>query len=206
MTLKELQSPKTERMKVDQSTIYRLLCNTSLYEGHKRSHYSKRSVRKHLQSLPESITVTQLHCGKRYCAQMRPGQSLFQPQIQSYMCSATAMLPTQKNSIRTVKYGAVSILLWGDFSSAGTGHLVKVEGRMDGANFMELLHENQCQNLSVGYTRGQINTGVATAYSFVNALGDVQHCSETAKQTSLEVRQNGTCVLCKCNAYPKNCH
>lgn len=70
------------------------------------------------------------------------------------------MLPTpQKNSIRTVKYGAVSILLWGGFSSAGTGHLVKVEGRMDGANFMELLHENQCQtakkknkNISVGYT------------------------------------------------------
>lgn len=77
------------------------------------------------------------------------------------MCSATAVLPTpQKNSIRTVKYGAVSILLWGGFSSTGNGHLVKVEGRMDGANFMELLHENQCQsakknktNLSVGYMR-----------------------------------------------------
>ncbi len=57
-----------------------------------------------------------------------------------------AVLPTQKNSICTVKYGAVSILLWGDFSSAGTGHLVKVEGGMDGANFVELLHESQCQS------------------------------------------------------------
>lgn len=44
MTLKALQSPETERLKLDQSTIYRVLYNTALYEGHKRSHYSKRSV------------------------------------------------------------------------------------------------------------------------------------------------------------------
>lgn len=44
MNLKVLQSPETKQMKVDQSTIYRVLYNTTIYEEHKRSHYSKRSV------------------------------------------------------------------------------------------------------------------------------------------------------------------
>ena len=38
-----------------------------------------------------------------------------------------------KNTIPTVKHGGGSIMLWGCFSLAGTGALVKKEGKMDGA-------------------------------------------------------------------------
>lgn len=102
----------------------------------------------------ESITVTQRHCGKRFVLRWDQDRAYFSHRFKA-IC---AVLPTQKNSIRTVKYGAVSILLWGDFSSAGSGHLVKVEGRMDGVNFVELLHENvsllkNSKNLSVIHMR-----------------------------------------------------
>ena len=46
----------------------------------------------------------------------------------------------------TVKHGGVSIMLWGCFSVAGTGRLVRIEGRTNGAKFTEILDENLLQN------------------------------------------------------------
>ena len=43
-----------------------------------------------------------------------------------------------KNIIPTVKYGGGRIMLWGCFSSAGTGKLVRIEGMMDGAKYSEM--------------------------------------------------------------------
>jgi hypothetical protein len=40
-----------------------------------------------------------------------------------------------ENTIRTVKHGGGSIMLWRCFSSAGTGKLVRIEGMMDGAKY-----------------------------------------------------------------------
>ena len=47
-----------------------------------------------------------------------------------------------EHTIPTVKYGGSSIMLWGCFSSAGTGKMVKVDGKMDGAKYREILEEN----------------------------------------------------------------
>ena len=56
--------------------------------------------------------------------------------------------------IPTVKHGGGSIMLWGSFSAARTGRLVKIEGKMNGAKYRrEILDKNllqSTQNLRLG--------------------------------------------------------
>ncbi len=47
-----------------------------------------------------------------------------------------------KNTIPTMKYGGGNIMLWGCFSAKGTGRLHRIEGRMDGAIYREILANN----------------------------------------------------------------
>ncbi|KAK3556624.1 hypothetical protein QTP70_010818 [Hemibagrus guttatus] len=50
------------------------------------------------------------------------------------------------NTIPTVKHGGGSIMLWGCFSAAGTGRLVRIEGKMNAAMYREILDENLLQS------------------------------------------------------------
>jgi hypothetical protein len=45
-------------------------------------------------------------------------------------------------TIPTVKHGGVSIMLWGCLSAAGTGRLVRIQGKMNRAKYREILEEN----------------------------------------------------------------
>ena len=57
------------------------------------------------------------------------------------------------NTIPMVKHGGGSIMLWGCFSAAGNGRLVRIEGKMNGAKYREILDENllkSTQDLTVG--------------------------------------------------------
>ena len=52
----------------------------------------------------------------------------------------------QANTIPTVKHGGGSIMLWGCFSSAVTGRLVRIEGKMNAAMYRDILDENLLQS------------------------------------------------------------
>ena len=47
----------------------------------------------------------------------------------------------EKNTLPTVKHGSGSVMLWGCFTSSGTGNLQHVEGKMDAVKYQEILGE-----------------------------------------------------------------
>jgi hypothetical protein len=53
-------------------------------------------------------------------------------------------------TILTVMHGGGSIMLWGCFSAAETGRLVRIEGKINGAKYSEILDEKQLQNTQTG--------------------------------------------------------
>uniref|UniRef100_A0AAZ3QTG4 Transposase n=1 Tax=Oncorhynchus tshawytscha TaxID=74940 RepID=A0AAZ3QTG4_ONCTS len=49
-------------------------------------------------------------------------------------------------TITTIRHGGGGIMLWGCFSAAGTGRLVKIEAKMNNAKYREILDESLFQS------------------------------------------------------------
>uniref|UniRef100_A0A8C6TYF3 Transposase n=1 Tax=Neogobius melanostomus TaxID=47308 RepID=A0A8C6TYF3_9GOBI len=83
---------------------------------------------------------------------------LFGPNAKRYVWSKPNTAHRPECTIPSVKYGGGSIMLWGCFSSAGTGKIVRIVGKMDGAKYRDILEENlnldkdtqtECEDVSV---------------------------------------------------------
>jgi hypothetical protein len=81
-------------------------------------------------------------------------------------------------TIPTVRHGGGSIRLWGCFSAAGTGRLVRIKGKMNRAKYREILNENllqSAQDLRLGrrFTFQQDNDPKHTAKTMQDGGEDV---------------------------------
>ena len=75
-----------------------------------------------------------------------------------------------KHLLPTVKFGGGSIMLWGCVASAGTGNLVKVEGRMDSSQYQQILENNVQESvMKLKLRRGWI----------LQQDNDSKHCSKS---------------------------
>ena len=110
-------------------------------------------------------------------------------------------------TIPTVKHVGDSIMLWGCFSVAGTGRLVRMEAKMNGAKYREILDENLLQSaqdlrLAQRFTFQQDNDPKHTDNAGV-ASGQVSECPRVAQpetglepdRTSLERPENSCAAM-----------
>uniref|UniRef100_A0AAZ3NYF6 Transposase Tc1-like domain-containing protein n=1 Tax=Oncorhynchus tshawytscha TaxID=74940 RepID=A0AAZ3NYF6_ONCTS len=73
--------------------------------------------------------------------------------IELFGLNANRHVWRKPGTIPTVKHGVGCIMLWGCFSAAGTGRLFRIEGKMTGAKYREILDENllhSTQDLRLG--------------------------------------------------------
>uniref|UniRef100_A0A8C6TG47 Transposase n=1 Tax=Neogobius melanostomus TaxID=47308 RepID=A0A8C6TG47_9GOBI len=100
--------------------------------GHKKSHL--KFARSHMED-----TATMW---KKVLWSDETKNLLFGPNAKRYVWHKPNTAHHPECTIPSVKYGGGSIVLWGCFSSAGTGKIVRIVGKMDGAKYRDILEEN----------------------------------------------------------------
>uniref|UniRef100_A0AAZ3R6X7 Transposase Tc1-like domain-containing protein n=1 Tax=Oncorhynchus tshawytscha TaxID=74940 RepID=A0AAZ3R6X7_ONCTS len=107
---------------------------------HQSGLYGRVDRRKPLLSKRHMTAL--LEFAKRLRPQGTRFSSLMKPRL--FALNAKRHVWRKPGTIPTVKHGGGSIMLWGCFSAAG--RLVRIEAKMNGAKYREILDENLLQS------------------------------------------------------------
>ncbi|KAK3557586.1 hypothetical protein QTP70_030514 [Hemibagrus guttatus] len=147
VTLKELQRFSVERGEPSRrTTISAALHQSGLYGrvARRKPLLSKRHMTVHLEF------------AKRHLKHSQTMRGLWseETKIELFGLNGKRHVPRKPdtahhlaNTIPTVKHGVGSIMLWGCFSVAGTGRLVRIEGKMNAAVYRDILDGNLLQSV-----------------------------------------------------------
>lgn len=144
VTLEELQRSTAQvGESVHRTTISRALHKSGLYgRVARRKPLLKESHKKSRLLFARSHVGDTANVWKKVLWSDETKVELFGLNAKRYVWRKPNTAHHSQHTIPTVKHGGGSIMLWGCFSSAGTGKLVRVDGKMDGAKYRTILEEN----------------------------------------------------------------
>ena len=71
-----------------------------------------------------------------------------------------------KNIVKTTKYGGGSIMVWGCFSKKGVGNITKIDEKMTGASYVNIIRENLNDSIH--------KIGLATSFSNMTMILNIR--------------------------------
>ncbi|KAK3510100.1 hypothetical protein QTP70_026829 [Hemibagrus guttatus] len=148
VTLKELQCFSVERGGPSRrTTISAALHHSGLYDrvARRKPLLSKRHLIAHLEFAKRHLKDSQTMRNKILWSDATKIE-LFGLNGKRHIWRKPGTAHHLANTIPTVKHDGGSIMLWGCFSAAGTGRLVRIEGKMNAAMYRDILDENLLQS------------------------------------------------------------
>ena len=148
VTLSELQRSSVERGEpCRRTTISAAIHQSGLYGrvARRKPLLSKRHKAAHLEFAKRHLKDSQTMRNKIIWSDETKIE-LFGVNARRHVWRKPGTAHHEANTIPTVKHGGGSIMLWGCFSAAGTGRLVRIEGKMNAAMYRDILDENLLQS------------------------------------------------------------
>uniref|UniRef100_A0A8C4XBU7 Transposase n=1 Tax=Erpetoichthys calabaricus TaxID=27687 RepID=A0A8C4XBU7_ERPCA len=141
VTLSELQRSSVERGEPSRrTTISAAIHQSGLYGrvARRKPLLSKRHMAARLEFAKRHLKDSQTMRNKILWSD--------ETKIELFGVNARRHVWRKPGTIPTVKHGGGSIMLWGCFSAAGTGRLVRIKGKMTAAMYSDILDENLLQS------------------------------------------------------------